>query len=208
VLAAADLAAERTAARLRLGILVLIGLALAGLGSLAGVYSEWMATIFALNLGVSVAAIVLARPAFFWSWVPWVMATLDAGVLLGVMICGDFTERVSISYTPALTVSWAMSPLLALTAMIENGFVHLPKEAAWLAEYLHELTAFPRGRHDDQVDSTAQMLDWFKQVGREPQDWMWQMYKQHQAQQAGAPQTARPEPLSVIAKRLGLLRRL
>ena len=24
----------------------------------------------------------------------------------------------------------------AQTAMIENGFVHLPKEAAWLAEYL------------------------------------------------------------------------
>jgi predicted phage terminase large subunit-like protein len=50
----------------------------------------------------------------------------------------------------------------AQTATIENGFVHLPKEAAWLAEYVHELTAFPRGRHDDQVDSTAQMLDWFK----------------------------------------------
>jgi len=38
----------------------------------------------------------------------------------------------------------------AQTAMIENGFVHLPKEAAWLAEYLHELTAFPKGKHDDQ----------------------------------------------------------
>jgi predicted phage terminase large subunit-like protein len=50
----------------------------------------------------------------------------------------------------------------AQTAMIENGFVHLPKEAASLAPYLHELTAFPKGRHDDQVDSTAQMLDWFK----------------------------------------------
>jgi predicted phage terminase large subunit-like protein len=50
----------------------------------------------------------------------------------------------------------------AQTAMIENGFVHLPKEAPWLAPYLHELTAFPKGRHDDQVDSTAQLLDWFK----------------------------------------------
>jgi predicted phage terminase large subunit-like protein len=50
----------------------------------------------------------------------------------------------------------------AQTAMIENGFVHLPKEAPWLAPYLHELAAFPKGRHDDQVDSTAQMLDWFK----------------------------------------------
>jgi phage terminase large subunit-like protein len=56
----------------------------------------------------------------------------------------------------------------AQTAMIENGFVHLPKEAGWLAEYLHELTVFPNGKHDDQVDSTAQMLDWFKQAGREP----------------------------------------
>jgi hypothetical protein len=27
------------------------------------------------------------------------------------------------------------------------------------------MTTFPNGRHDDQVDSTAQMLDWFKQAG-------------------------------------------
>jgi hypothetical protein len=24
------------------------------------------------------------------------------------------------------------------------------------------MTVFPRGKHDDQVDSTAQFLDWFK----------------------------------------------
>jgi predicted phage terminase large subunit-like protein len=94
------------------------------------------------------------------------------------------------------------------TAMIENGFVHLPKEAGWLVEYVHELTAFPKGKHDDQIDSTAQMLDWFKQAGREPQDWMWQMMKQHQAQQARDPQTVKPEPLSVMARRLGILRPL
>jgi predicted phage terminase large subunit-like protein len=96
----------------------------------------------------------------------------------------------------------------AQTAMIENGFVHLPKEVGWLAEYIHELTVFPKGKHDDQVDSTAQMLDWFKQADREPQDWMWQMYKQQQAQQSRDPQTVKPEPLSVIAKRLGILRPL
>jgi hypothetical protein len=98
----------------------------------------------------------------------------------------------------------------AQTAMIENGFVHLPKEAAWLAEYLHELTAFPKGKHDDQVDSTAQMLDWFKQAGSGPTSnaGIWNLYKQqYEAQQAGL-QTARPEPLSVMAKRLGILRPL
>jgi predicted phage terminase large subunit-like protein len=50
----------------------------------------------------------------------------------------------------------------AQTSMIENGFVHLPDTAPWLAQYLHEMTTFPNGRHDDQVDSTAQLLDWFK----------------------------------------------
>jgi predicted phage terminase large subunit-like protein len=46
--------------------------------------------------------------------------------------------------------------------MIENGFVHIPESAPWLAEYLHEMAVFPNGKHDDQVDSTAQFLDWFK----------------------------------------------
>ncbi len=52
--------------------------------------------------------------------------------------------------------------LHAQTATIENGFVWLPREAPWLAEYLRELTLFPAGRHDDQVDSTAQALAWIK----------------------------------------------
>jgi len=50
----------------------------------------------------------------------------------------------------------------AQTAMIENGFVRIPEDASWLAEYLHEMIVFPKGKHDDQVDSTAQFLDWFK----------------------------------------------
>jgi predicted phage terminase large subunit-like protein len=60
-----------------------------------------------------------------------------------------------------------MMRLHAQTATIENGFVHLPQAAPWFAEYLHELTVFPHGRHDDQVDSTAQFLDWFKMSGGE-----------------------------------------
>jgi hypothetical protein len=54
------------------------------------------------------------------------------------------------------------------------------------------------------------MLDWFKQAGSGPSSnaGIWHLYKQqYEAQQAGQ-QTARLEPLSVIAKRLGLLRPL
>jgi len=52
--------------------------------------------------------------------------------------------------------------LHAQTALIENGFVSIPESAPWLDEYLHEVTVFPYGKHNDQVDSTAQFLDWFK----------------------------------------------
>ena len=41
---------------------------------------------------------------------------------------------------------------------IENGLVHLPREAHWRDVYLHELTTFPASRFADQVDSTSQAL--------------------------------------------------
>jgi len=53
--------------------------------------------------------------------------------------------------------------LNSVTSVIENGFVYLPAEADWLPEYLHELTTFPGSKHDDQVDSTSQALDWARQ---------------------------------------------
>jgi predicted phage terminase large subunit-like protein len=53
--------------------------------------------------------------------------------------------------------------LHAQSGTIENGFVYLPKQASWLAEYVHELTTFPNGKHDDQTDSTSQFLAWIKQ---------------------------------------------
>ena len=52
---------------------------------------------------------------------------------------------------------------------VESGFVHIPETAPWLDAYLHELTVFPKGKHDDQVDSTAQFLDWFKRPFSQPQ---------------------------------------
>jgi predicted phage terminase large subunit-like protein len=48
-------------------------------------------------------------------------------------------------------------------SLIENGFVFLPERAEWLTEYLREMKSFPHGKYDDQVDSTAQALDWIKQ---------------------------------------------
>jgi predicted phage terminase large subunit-like protein len=72
-------------------------------------------------------------------------------------------------YEPTMDKTMRMN---AVTSTIENGFVHLPDTAAWLAEYLHELTIFPKGKYDDQADSTSQALDWVKGSFTEPYDWM------------------------------------
>lgn len=56
----------------------------------------------------------------------------------------------------------------AQTAGFEGGFVKLPEQAAWLDAYILELTTFPRGRFDDQVDSTSQALGWMALNAVEP----------------------------------------
>ena len=84
--------------------------------------------------------------------------------------------------------------LHAQTAMIENGFVHLPDRAPWLAPYLAELTTFPNAKHDDQVDSTAQMLDWFKGAAREPGG-LYRYYKALAEELRDSPNVG-PAPLS------------
>jgi predicted phage terminase large subunit-like protein len=66
----------------------------------------------------------------------------------------------------------------AVTSTVENGFVHLPEKAAWLGEYLHELTSFPMSKYDDQADSTSQALDSFKQQCMTPVYGLIEYYKQ------------------------------
>lgn len=45
--------------------------------------------------------------------------------------------------------------LKAVCGMIQNGRVFLPKLSTWELDYIDELIAFPKGKHDDQVDATS-----------------------------------------------------
>lgn len=49
-----------------------------------------------------------------------------------------------------------------VSGLFDTGRIFLPKNAAWLGDYLAELTEFPLGKHDDQVDSTTQALEWLQ----------------------------------------------
>lgn len=68
--------------------------------------------------------------------------------------------------------------LHSVTSTVENGFVRIPEKAAWLNEYLHELVTFPKGRFDDQTDSTSQALDWFKQHFKNYPGGIFEYYRQ------------------------------
>ena len=83
--------------------------------------------------------------------------------------------------------------LHAQTAMIDSGFVHIPETAPWLAEYLHEMVVFPKGKHDDQVDSTAQFLDWFKKPF--PGQGIFELYRRL-AQEAE--ECSKPQPTKTV----------
>ena len=48
----------------------------------------------------------------------------------------------------------------AQSAKINAGQVFLPERATWLEEFIKELLQFPQGKHDDQVDSVSQFLEW------------------------------------------------
>jgi predicted phage terminase large subunit-like protein len=53
--------------------------------------------------------------------------------------------------------------LHACSDRFENGRVYLPANAPWLHEYVVELIGFPGTKHDDQVDSTTQALDYLRE---------------------------------------------
>jgi ribosomal protein L37AE/L43A len=82
----------------------------------------------------------------------------------------------------------------SVTSTIENGFVHLPDNAAWLTEYLHELSVFPNGRYDDMVDSTSQALDWIKINGRKDGSGLYGYYVMKMQEQEEARSTASSPP--------------
>jgi predicted phage terminase large subunit-like protein len=81
----------------------------------------------------------------------------------GTQLIQDLIDDGVHSTTPYQTKMDKISRMSTASSMIENGFVHIPARADWLDAYRHELSIFPNGQYDDQVDSTSQALDWIKQ---------------------------------------------
>jgi predicted phage terminase large subunit-like protein len=108
-------------------------------------YPDLRRAIVKLAAEFAADTILIEKAGFGLSLLQELRTELPLGMIepLGIVPRGDKQDR-----------------LAAQSAKIEAGRVFLPKEAPWLADFLHELLAFPNSRHDDQVDSLSQFLFW------------------------------------------------
>jgi predicted phage terminase large subunit-like protein len=61
----------------------------------------------------------------------------------------------------------------AQTPKLESGSLILPRSAPWLDDFLIEYLAFPKGRHDDQIDALSQFLEWRRNREDSIFEWDW-----------------------------------
>jgi predicted phage terminase large subunit-like protein len=57
------------------------------------------------------------------------------------------------------------------TAVIEAARVFVSQAAPWLMDFQDEVTKFPAGKHDDQVDSLSRFLKWITRPVPKPLIW-------------------------------------
>ena len=83
----------------------------------------------------------------------------------GTILIQDIRENVMgvpspIAFSPNVNKQTRMS---TQSSKIEAGQVHLPRQAEWLGDFHDEVLQFPHGKHDDQVDSLSQFLNWVEE---------------------------------------------
>jgi predicted phage terminase large subunit-like protein len=82
-------------------------------------------------------------------------------------------------YYPSSAADSKIMRMHAACGLLESGHVHIPESATWLPDFLNEVKAFPHGKHDDQVDSMSQLIDWLNQDEQYRRKRAWQMSTVH-----------------------------
>jgi predicted phage terminase large subunit-like protein len=80
----------------------------------------------------------------------------------GISIIQDLNKETMMQIIPIKPTKSKYDRFIATSAMFEAGKVFLPDAAHWLGEYEAEILNFPNCRHDDQVDSTSQCLNYIR----------------------------------------------
>jgi len=109
----------------------------------------------------------------------------------GQSLIQEFRRMTTLPVLPVKVDSDKVTRAQAVTPLVEAGKVFLPERAPWLADYLDELSSFPAGVHDDQVDSTTLALHHLR--GSEPGG-IWNYYKELYELEQAAKQPAGEKP--------------
>lgn len=80
----------------------------------------------------------------------------------GQSLIQDLKKEIKLPIIPIKVSKDKITRLASVSPYFEANKILLPKEATWLIDYENELYSFPFCEHDDQVDSTSQFLQWYK----------------------------------------------
>lgn len=69
-------------------------------------------------------------------------------------------DKTELNIIPIIPTADKQTRMLSMTPPIESGKIYIAQEASWLADFRSEILHFPLGKHDDQVDSLSQFLEW------------------------------------------------
>ena len=80
----------------------------------------------------------------------------------GTSLIQDLRSEGSLRPIDVTPTEDKITRMYAQSAQIEAGHVLLPEKASWLDDFEKEVMLFPKGQHDDQIDSVSQYLEWQK----------------------------------------------
>lgn len=78
----------------------------------------------------------------------------------GQSLIQDLKQAGDTRIEPVKADTDKISRSTAPSSMIDRGCVFIPEQAPWLSDFIDELVTFPQGKHDDQVDTMNQALNY------------------------------------------------
>ena len=107
-----------------------------------------------------------AAIAAYQQYKPSVILIEDASS--GTQLVQDLKEHDIYCVKPVRPEGDKKTRLFAQASVFESGKVYLPTNARWVDDFIHELTAFPSAKFDDQVDAMSQALTYIREYLDEP----------------------------------------
>lgn len=81
----------------------------------------------------------------------------------GQSLLQELSSKTTMPVIPFLPDANKEARMIVENNSIRCGLVYLPKEAAWLHDFFSELTTFPGGKNDDQVDMLSMSIRYFRE---------------------------------------------